>query len=235
MQWTFYFWNIVQSYKVVVVGWPEECIPFANLSSISSSLPDLKVILQKWEMGSIYWEEITDIQLEQLCLENSLWIECGEIMEPIQHTHSDKGSKHVHSQENSEGAQCGGKKHKSSEIVMDEDNNEPNNIPQPCIPPYSSNTLSDTGAVAITSGLSNTSAASISSTAPATPTTPDDSLAASSNASTNDGLDVTNSLADQVAALTAAQVDDLCANILHNIDSFDFTSTEDSFFNTLAQ
>ncbi|KAI9460699.1 hypothetical protein HD554DRAFT_2028678, partial [Boletus coccyginus] len=47
MQWLYYFRNIVQSYKVIIVGWPQECIPFANLSSISNSLTDLEMFLQK--------------------------------------------------------------------------------------------------------------------------------------------------------------------------------------------
>lgn len=79
MQWTYYFCNIVQSYKVVVIWWPTEHITFANLSTISSSLQDLEMLLWKWEMASLYWKQITDDHLEEFHCEHNLQIKHGDI------------------------------------------------------------------------------------------------------------------------------------------------------------
>ncbi|KIK13714.1 hypothetical protein PISMIDRAFT_118367 [Pisolithus microcarpus 441] len=44
MQWAQYFRNVVTRYWVIIDGWPE-AILFANLSSMSSSLPQLEILL----------------------------------------------------------------------------------------------------------------------------------------------------------------------------------------------
>ncbi|KAI5999190.1 hypothetical protein EDD15DRAFT_2128315, partial [Pisolithus albus] len=58
MQWSAYFARVVSRYLVIVDGWPDN-IPFVNLSSVSSSLPQLERLLNKWETGEIQWKRIT--------------------------------------------------------------------------------------------------------------------------------------------------------------------------------
>ncbi|KAG1719213.1 hypothetical protein EDB19DRAFT_1585549, partial [Suillus lakei] len=61
MQWIHYFRNIIQCYQVVIEGWPNN-IPFANLSKASSAIPDLEMLLRKWESGTTYWKAIDDAE-----------------------------------------------------------------------------------------------------------------------------------------------------------------------------
>ena len=58
MQWMHYFRNIVTRYRVTIEGWPLT-IPFANLSSMSSSFSHLETLLRKWEMGSTFWKKLS--------------------------------------------------------------------------------------------------------------------------------------------------------------------------------
>ncbi|KAG2365336.1 hypothetical protein BDR07DRAFT_1481456 [Suillus spraguei] len=53
MHWAHYWRNVVQRYLVVIEGWPEN-IPFVNLSTVSSALPDLEMLLDKWKTGEIH-------------------------------------------------------------------------------------------------------------------------------------------------------------------------------------
>lgn len=59
MQWTEYWRNIVQCYNVVCEGWPST-IPFKNLSEASSALPELRMLLNKWESGAIKWRYLEE-------------------------------------------------------------------------------------------------------------------------------------------------------------------------------
>ncbi|KIK19942.1 hypothetical protein PISMIDRAFT_34223, partial [Pisolithus microcarpus 441] len=92
MEWQYYFRNIVSCYCVVVEGWLM-IIPFINLSSASSSLSVLKMLMWKWELGSIYWKTLTDKEYNKLQMEWDGQIEHGEITEPMHHPPSDKGAK----------------------------------------------------------------------------------------------------------------------------------------------
>ncbi|KAG1731404.1 hypothetical protein EDB19DRAFT_1640861, partial [Suillus lakei] len=48
-----YWHNMVQWYLVVVEDWPDN-IPFVNLSNVSSALPDLEMLLHKWQSCAIH-------------------------------------------------------------------------------------------------------------------------------------------------------------------------------------
>ncbi|KAH7904733.1 hypothetical protein BJ138DRAFT_979063, partial [Hygrophoropsis aurantiaca] len=92
MQWKYYLQNVVQEYMVQIVGWPND-IPFANLSDISSALPDLQSLLRKWKSGVIRWEKVSDEELKRLMEEHDAKIENGEIEDPRRRTRSDKGKR----------------------------------------------------------------------------------------------------------------------------------------------
>ncbi|KAI5998316.1 hypothetical protein EDC04DRAFT_2515366, partial [Pisolithus marmoratus] len=59
MQWAHYFCNVIACYLVVIEGWPD-CIPFTNLSTVSSALPDLEMLLRVWESRSIFWKQLSN-------------------------------------------------------------------------------------------------------------------------------------------------------------------------------
>jgi len=128
MQWAQYFWNVVSRYQVAIEGWPES-IPFANLSGASSSSSQLEILLWKWEMGTTYWKELTDEELEELRQKRNTQIEDGEIQEPSRHTHSDKGKKHVRRSSDDPPSR---KKYKSAESIVnsDDEQGEEHGLPQ---------------------------------------------------------------------------------------------------------
>ena len=92
MQWKAYFRNIVSRYRVAIEGWPST-IPFANLSDCSSSMPQLEMLQQKWEMDSTYWRKLTDEEFEVLRQQQNEDIESCSIIESTHRTRSDKGAK----------------------------------------------------------------------------------------------------------------------------------------------
>ncbi|KIJ66777.1 hypothetical protein HYDPIDRAFT_166258 [Hydnomerulius pinastri MD-312] len=63
MQWAYYLQNIVQCYMVHIQCWPKKII-FTNLSSVSSALPDLKMLLWCWESGTTSWQELLEEEYE---------------------------------------------------------------------------------------------------------------------------------------------------------------------------
>ncbi|KAI6036211.1 hypothetical protein BKA83DRAFT_4042354 [Pisolithus microcarpus] len=116
MQWAQYFRNVVTRYQVVIEGWPET-IPFANLSSASSSLAQLEVLLRKWELGATYWKALSDDELNQLQQRRNEGLENGEIEEHSRRTRSDKGKKRT----NHSSATASKKKYKSAATVNEDD------------------------------------------------------------------------------------------------------------------
>ncbi|KAI5994435.1 hypothetical protein EDD15DRAFT_2165994 [Pisolithus albus] len=118
MQWAQYFRNVVTRYQVVIEGWPER-IPFANLSSASSSLVQLEVLLRKWQLGATYWKTLSDDELTQLQQRRNEGIENGEIEEHSRRTRSDKGKKRTN-----HSSATASKKYKSAATVNDEDDEE---------------------------------------------------------------------------------------------------------------
>ncbi|KAG1770314.1 hypothetical protein EV702DRAFT_1181649 [Suillus placidus] len=92
MQWVDYWHNIVQCYNIICEGWPST-VPFKNLSEASSTLPELKMLLDKWQSGSIEWRHLEEAEYEQLLQERLEKIESGEIIERTRRQRSDKGKK----------------------------------------------------------------------------------------------------------------------------------------------
>ncbi|KAH7918192.1 hypothetical protein BV22DRAFT_1024987 [Leucogyrophana mollusca] len=90
MHWKYYWQNVVKVYQVQIVGWPDNS-PFANLSDVSSALPDLQSLLRKWKSGVIHWEKVSDEELKRLTVECHQRLENGEIEDPRHCTRSDKG------------------------------------------------------------------------------------------------------------------------------------------------
>ncbi|KAG1733155.1 hypothetical protein EDB19DRAFT_1831088 [Suillus lakei] len=80
MQWVHYFHNIIQCYQVVIKGWLNN-IPFANLSKVLSAIPDLEMLLRKWESGATYWKAIDDEELEHLHREHDEGLKNGDIVD----------------------------------------------------------------------------------------------------------------------------------------------------------
>ncbi|KIK35332.1 hypothetical protein CY34DRAFT_26640 [Suillus luteus UH-Slu-Lm8-n1] len=80
MHWAHYWRNVVQRYLVVVKGWPDN-IPFVNLSSVSSALPDLEMLLRKWQSHAIYWRRIEEDEYEKLLQERNEKLEQGDVVE----------------------------------------------------------------------------------------------------------------------------------------------------------
>ncbi|KIK14149.1 hypothetical protein PISMIDRAFT_31880, partial [Pisolithus microcarpus 441] len=90
MQWMAYFAHIVTQHLIIVAGWPDN-IPFVNLSSVSSSLPQLKWLLHQWETGEIHWQHITQQELSRMQDEQCTQTEMGQVIKPKHRTRSDKG------------------------------------------------------------------------------------------------------------------------------------------------
>ncbi|KAG1774227.1 hypothetical protein EV702DRAFT_974941 [Suillus placidus] len=120
MQWAYYFWNVVQRYQVMIEGWPEN-VPFANLSKVSSALPELEMLLRKWELGTAHWKILTDEDFEKMCLEHNEKLESGEIEDTRRRPRSDTGSK-CKRPAATDGNSTRRKKYKSKETIEDSDN-----------------------------------------------------------------------------------------------------------------
>lgn len=132
MQWVNYFRNVVQRYLVAIEGWPD-FVTFANLSTVSSSLPHLEMLRRKWELGTTYWKKLTSEEFKELSSKRDQQLEDGEIIEHTRRTRSDKGTKRkrVSDSGNNNGAQPAkkGTNHKSASVVPSdsEDSNVPDN------------------------------------------------------------------------------------------------------------
>ncbi|KIK20523.1 hypothetical protein PISMIDRAFT_105571, partial [Pisolithus microcarpus 441] len=92
MQWAHYFCNIIARYLVTIEGWPD-CIPFANLSTVSSALPDLETLLRMWESRSIYWKQLSNEEYEALHCEHDGKLNRSELVKHTCRSCSDKGTK----------------------------------------------------------------------------------------------------------------------------------------------
>ncbi|KAG2358988.1 hypothetical protein BDR07DRAFT_1378983 [Suillus spraguei] len=139
MQWVHYFQNIIQHYQVVVKGWPNN-IPFTNLSNVSSTIPDLEMLLWKWESGATYWKAIDNEEFEWLCWERDEGLESGDITEQCWRTRSDKGKKH----RQPAGTQNGRKTvHKSAEFIGTDDEQDEPHHQSPVAQPASAEFVDD--------------------------------------------------------------------------------------------
>ncbi|KAG1781290.1 hypothetical protein EV702DRAFT_962745 [Suillus placidus] len=161
MQWVQYWRNVVKRYSVIIEGWPEQ-IPFANLSTVSNSLPELEMLLRKWRSGAIYWKRLTPEELERMDKERDKGIEDGAIVEKRRHTRSDKGKKRRHDADADDAPQRQRKKvYKSTEMVSSDDEEEnpdvvpntTNDIPGSPATPSPSSDIADTPVSSASSAL----------------------------------------------------------------------------------
>ncbi|KAG1791817.1 uncharacterized protein HD556DRAFT_1432770 [Suillus plorans] len=120
MHWAHYWRNVVQRYLVVIEGWPEN-IPFVNLSTVSSALPDLEMLLNKWETGEIHWRDLEEDEYEKLRQEHCEKVSSGEVIEKRRRTRSDKGKKRNQPLDNSGHRR---KMYKSAETVVSDDESD---------------------------------------------------------------------------------------------------------------
>lgn len=87
---------------------------------MSSALPDLELLLRRWQSGVIHWREVDDKEFQQLLEERNEKLENGEIIEHRRRTRSDKGKKRARSPDCS-GLNRRKKKYKSAETVETDD------------------------------------------------------------------------------------------------------------------
>ena len=258
MQWSLYFRNVVQCYKVIIVGWPEERVPFANLSSASSALSDLEMLLRKWEMGTIHWQEIDEDEFQKLCQEHNQRVEDGEINELKRCTRSDKGTKRLSASSENQGPN---KKFKSVAIIEETSDEEDNHTSVNDMPTDRPNTDSEgasvTGTTSVPGGgvpdttlptngntsnqgtsMAGTATAASSSTSGANTTTnPGGSQGTSTagtastvNGSVSDANTATNP-GNPMADLSSTQIDSMCEQLWNSISAFDPAVAEGTFFN----
>ena len=194
MEWAHYFRNVVSRLHVIIEGWPED-IPFANLSTVSSSTSQLELLQRKWEMGETHWKEISEDQLEELRQKRDEQLRNGEIVQHTRRTRSDKGKKRTRNES------AGGrrKKHKTNEIIEGEEEEE------------GEDSHTDATGANATSAQANTGAdtgATGTSTGPAQPPIADlngTSTQAATGANANaTGADSTNSTAESSVISPAA-------------------------------
>ncbi|KAF8347284.1 hypothetical protein F5887DRAFT_1072796 [Amanita rubescens] len=89
MEWKHYWRKVVARHKVMIEGWPDS-VPFKNLSEASSALPELKMLLGRWEDGRTYWKQLTDEEAEHIVEERKAQ---GEVSDGVHRTRSDRGKK----------------------------------------------------------------------------------------------------------------------------------------------
>lgn len=89
MEWKHYWRKVVARHKVMIEGWPGS-IPFKNLSEASSSLPELKMLLERWEDGRTCWKRLSDGEAERVVEERKAQ---GEVSDGVRQTRSDRGKK----------------------------------------------------------------------------------------------------------------------------------------------
>ncbi|KAG1735370.1 hypothetical protein EDD22DRAFT_787722, partial [Suillus occidentalis] len=161
MQWAQYWRNVVKRYSVIIEGWPEQ-IPFANLSTVSNSLPELEMLLRKWRSGAIYWKRLTPEELERMDEERDKGIEDGAIVEKRRRARSDKGKKRRRDADADDAPQRQRKKvYKSTEMVSSDDEEEnpdvvpntTNDIPGSPATPSPSSDIADTPVSSASSAL----------------------------------------------------------------------------------
>jgi len=74
----------VRHYRVIIEGWPNS-ISFKNLSKASTSLHELKMLLQYCDTGKTFWKELTAEELDTCEKEHKALILTGKIDGPAPH------------------------------------------------------------------------------------------------------------------------------------------------------
>ncbi|KAI0788885.1 hypothetical protein C8Q75DRAFT_807618 [Abortiporus biennis] len=76
MRWPSYWKDIVVKYRVAIVGWPYNEVPFRNLSDVSN-LQKLELLLRGWQEKTIYFRHITDAEFAMMDAERASQIDTG--------------------------------------------------------------------------------------------------------------------------------------------------------------
>ena len=119
MHWSKYWELVVAVHRVDIKGWPER-MAFANLSTVSKSIADLKDLAKRWKTGKTKWRRISDEEFQKMDDERSDKIDKGEIEGPRRRqTRSDKGLKRNRQHDNS--ARKRRKTGRSAEVISDSD------------------------------------------------------------------------------------------------------------------
>ncbi|KAG1768106.1 hypothetical protein EV702DRAFT_1050123 [Suillus placidus] len=181
MQWADYWCNIVQRYNIICEGWPST-VPFKNLSEASSALPELKMLLDKWQSGSIEWRHLEEAEYEQLLQERLEKIESGEIIERTCRQRSDKGKKRARTSDDPSTRHR--KKVYKSTAIVDSDE-EHDSTPRAPSLDTSTSTSAPSQDIAETSESTSTSTLSASGTASTSTSTLSASGAALTSTSTS--------------------------------------------------
>jgi len=71
MRWPSYWKDIVVKYRVIIVGWPYDEVPFRNLSDVSN-LQKLELLLKGWQDGTIYFRRVTDGEFATMSEERAM-------------------------------------------------------------------------------------------------------------------------------------------------------------------
>ncbi|TCD67388.1 hypothetical protein EIP91_012423 [Steccherinum ochraceum] len=71
MRWPSYWKDIVVKYRVVIVGWPHDEVPFRNLSDVSN-LQKLELLFKGWQEHSIYFRRLTDAEFATMSEERAM-------------------------------------------------------------------------------------------------------------------------------------------------------------------
>ncbi|KAG1823253.1 hypothetical protein DFJ58DRAFT_849781 [Suillus subalutaceus] len=102
--------TVVQRYLVIIEGWLDN-IPFVNLSSVSSALPDLEMLLRKWESHAIHWRRLDEDEYQALLEERNKKLESGKVAKE-------------RCQDSFRQGEEGKKTYKSAEMVVSDDEDE---------------------------------------------------------------------------------------------------------------
>lgn len=70
MRWPSYWKDIVVKYRVAIVGWPYNEVPFRNLSDVSN-LQKLELLLRGWQQGAIYFRHVTEAEFALMAAEQA--------------------------------------------------------------------------------------------------------------------------------------------------------------------
>ena len=71
MRWPSYWKDIVVKYRVIIVGWPHDEVPFRNLSDVSN-LQKLELLLKGWQENTIYFRRLSDAEFASMSEERAL-------------------------------------------------------------------------------------------------------------------------------------------------------------------
>ncbi|KAH8104079.1 hypothetical protein BXZ70DRAFT_905192 [Cristinia sonorae] len=71
MRWPSFWKDIVVKYRVMIIGWPYDEVPFRNLSDVSN-LQKLDLLLKGWQEHTIYFRRLTDAEFASMSEERAM-------------------------------------------------------------------------------------------------------------------------------------------------------------------